>query len=139
MNLSGLFKTGDANFHCEDKNLSSQLKVSEHDQGNRSMLSLHLTTRAFDRTLIMSVTLNKNWSFPFRFTLVNMTKSAGNWEFGHIYWRNPWWNTSFFYAVLINFYALQNRISNLKIVLLEKSSIQTLITAKALFFPDNSS
>ena len=27
---------------------------------------------------------------------VNVTKSAGNWWFGHIYWRNPSWKTSFF-------------------------------------------
>ena len=25
-----------------------------------------------------------------------MTKSARNCGFGHIYWRNPWWKTSFF-------------------------------------------
>ena len=25
-----------------------------------------------------------------------MTKPAGNCEFGYIYWRNPWWKTSFF-------------------------------------------
>ena len=27
---------------------------------------------------------------------VNMTKSAGNCGFGHIYWRNPLWKTLFF-------------------------------------------
>ena len=27
--------------------------------------------------------------------LVNMTKSTGNWGFGHIYRRNPQWKTSF--------------------------------------------
>ena len=42
---------------------------------------------------------NKKWSFPLRISLVNVTKSAGNWGFGHIYWGNPQWKTSFFCAV----------------------------------------
>ena len=33
-------------------------------------------------------TLHKNWSFPLRILSVNVTKSAGNCGFGHIYWRN---------------------------------------------------
>ena len=32
--------------------------------------------------------LHKNWRFPLRISSVNMTKSAGNCGFGHIYWRN---------------------------------------------------
>ena len=31
---------------------------------------------------------------------VNVTKSAGNWGSGHIYWRNASWKTSFFGAVI---------------------------------------
>ena len=27
---------------------------------------------------------------------VNVTKSAGNCGFGQIYWKDPWWKTSFF-------------------------------------------
>ena len=41
-------------------------------------------------------TLHKKWSFPLRFSSVNVTKFAGNYGFGHIYWRNPYWKTSFF-------------------------------------------
>ena len=41
-------------------------------------------------------TLHKKWSFPLRISSVNVTKSAGNCEFGHIYWRNPEWKISFF-------------------------------------------
>ena len=41
------------------------------------------------------VTLYKKWSFPLRIFSVNVTKSAGNCGFGHIYWRNPPWKTSF--------------------------------------------
>ena len=33
--------------------------------------------------------LHKKWSFPVRISSVNVTKSAGNCWFGHIYWRNP--------------------------------------------------
>ena len=40
--------------------------------------------------------LHKKWSFPLRISSVNVTKSAANCGFGHIYWRNPQWKTSFF-------------------------------------------
>ena len=36
-----------------------------------------------------------SWSFPIRISSVNLTKSGGNCGFGHIYWRNPEWKTSF--------------------------------------------
>ena len=35
-----------------------------------------------------NLTLHKKWSFPFRISSVNVTKSAGNCRSGHIYWRN---------------------------------------------------
>ena len=35
------------------------------------------------------VSMYKKWSFPLRISSVNVTKSAGNCGFGHIYWRNP--------------------------------------------------
>ena len=38
----------------------------------------------------------KKLSFPLRTFPVNVTKSAVSWRFGHIYWRNPLWKTSFF-------------------------------------------
>ena len=34
--------------------------------------------------------------FPLRISHVNVTKFAANCGFGHIYWRDPWWKTSFF-------------------------------------------
>ena len=37
----------------------------------------------------LACALYKKWSFPFRTSSVNVIKSAGNWGFGHIYWRNP--------------------------------------------------
>ena len=40
--------------------------------------------------------LHKEWSFPVRISSANVTKSAVFWGFGHIYWRNPYWKTSFF-------------------------------------------
>ena len=33
------------------------------------------------------LSLHKKWSFPLRIHSVNVTKSAGNRGFGHIYWR----------------------------------------------------
>ena len=35
------------------------------------------------------ISLHKKWSFPLRISSVNVTKSAENCAFGHIYWRNP--------------------------------------------------
>ena len=34
--------------------------------------------------------------FSLRISSVNVTKSAGNYRFDNIYWRNPLWKTSFF-------------------------------------------
>ena len=39
--------------------------------------------------------MDKKLNFLLRIASVNMTKSAGNCRFGHIYWRNPPWKTSF--------------------------------------------
>ena len=47
------------------------------------------------------ILLHKKWSFPWRIYSANMTKSAGNCRFGHIYWRNPSWKTSFFGQCLL--------------------------------------
>ena len=44
-------------------------------------------------------TMHKKWSFPLRICSVNVTKSAKNCGFDDIYWRNPWWKISFFFAV----------------------------------------
>ena len=44
----------------------------------------------------MDSPLHKKWSFPLRVSSVNVIKSAVSCEFGHIYWRNPKWKTSFF-------------------------------------------
>ena len=40
-------------------------------------------------TILKAPTLQKNWSFSLRISSVNVTKSAENFGFGHIYWRNP--------------------------------------------------
>ena len=42
------------------------------------------------------ISLHKRWSFTLRISSVNVTKSAGNCGFGHIYRRNFLWKTSFF-------------------------------------------
>ena len=47
------------------------------------------------------ISLHKKWSFPLRISSVNLTKSAVSCGFGHIYWRNPSWKTSFFVQCLV--------------------------------------
>ena len=42
------------------------------------------------------ITLHKKWSFPLRISTVNVTKSEVSCGFGHLYWRNSKWKTSFF-------------------------------------------
>ena len=48
------------------------------------------------KRLLLHLTLHKKWSFLLRISSVNVTKSADFCGFGHIYWRNPQWKTSFF-------------------------------------------
>ena len=38
-----------------------------------------------------------------KFSPVNVTKSAVSGGFGHIYWRNPYWKTSFFVQCLLHY------------------------------------
>ena len=52
--------------------------------------------RLLEKTPCLLVTLHKKWSFPLRIFSVNVTKSAGNYGYGHIYWSNSWRKTSFF-------------------------------------------
>ena len=42
-----------------------------------------------NKRIIEISTLHKKWSSPLRISSVNVTKSAGNCGFSHIYWRNP--------------------------------------------------
>ena len=42
------------------------------------------------------ITTHKKWSFPWRISSENVTRSAVSCGFGHIYWKNPYRKTSFF-------------------------------------------
>ena len=44
----------------------------------------------------MQITLHRKWSFLFRISSLNLSKSAVSCGFGHICWRNPYWKSSFF-------------------------------------------
>ena len=66
----------------------------------RLWLELHEDVSLYSFSVI---TLNKKWILPLRFFSVSVTKSCG---FGHIYWRNLWWNTLFF--VQCQFWKLEN-------------------------------
>ena len=45
--------------------------------------------------------LHKKWSFPWRISLVNVTKSAGICKFGHIYSKNPQWEGNFIFCAVV--------------------------------------
>ena len=66
-------------------NVQNMLKVNNKD--NRAM--------SVD-VIMVALSLHKKWNFPSRISLVNVTTSAVSCALGHIYWRNPWWKTSFF-------------------------------------------
>ena len=55
-----------------------------------------MTVFIFSKLSWTFTTLHKKLSFPLRISSVNVIKSAVSYGFGHIYWRNPYWNTSFF-------------------------------------------
>ena len=59
-----------------------------------TLLRKTLAAKSFIIDVWHDLTLYKNWSFQWRNSSVNVTKSAGNFN------RNPSWKTSFFYALL---------------------------------------
>ena len=65
-------------------------------------------------TSVIDWKLDKKLSFPLKISLVTVTKSAVSCWFGHVYWRNHQWKTSFFVQgnMWINVcgYSLQRRI-----------------------------
>ena len=61
--------------------------------------------------------LHKKWSFPLRISSVDVTISAGNCRFGHVYWRNPSWKTSYFVQCWCSRYICSADIINLSIKL----------------------
>ena len=60
------------------------------------MNSLHKWQNVHTHDLFKGMTLHKKWSFPLRISSVNVTNTAVSCGFGHIYWRNSQWKTSFF-------------------------------------------
>ena len=48
-----------------------------------------ISSEVYFRGSIKNESLYKKWSFLLRISLVNLTKSAENCGFGHIYGRNP--------------------------------------------------
>ena len=54
------------------------------------------------------IPLHKKWGFPLTISSVNVTKSTGNCRFGHIYWRNPRWKTSFFVQCMVCYFSLRD-------------------------------
>ena len=50
-------------------------------------------------TLYHILHYTKQWNFPLRISSLNVTKFVYSCKFGHIYWKNLWWKTSFFFNV----------------------------------------
>ena len=75
---------GNAAYHNTQPQWKKVLKDDEirAEQNEGGLLKTESSDYPYD-------TLHKKWSFPSRVSSVNVTKSAGNCEFGHIYWRNP--------------------------------------------------
>ena len=69
-------------------------------------------------------------SFRLRISSVNVTKSAVNYGFVHIYWRNPWWKTSFFVRWM--FRAWIPKILKFSKIVLENETQLTAIRSYAL-------
>ena len=67
----------------------------------RLLLSLMVTSFIHLHLLhLYGISLHKKWSFLLWIYSVNVSKSAGNLGFGHIYWKNLYWKTSFFVECL---------------------------------------
>ena len=80
--------------------------------------------------------LHKKWNFPLRISSVNVTESAANWVFGHIYWRNPLLKTSFSvkWCFLGSFSEIaESFISEKKLLLNRKDGIPRNITQHVFF------
>ena len=76
-----------------DKNIFINFKIHIY------ATSLPLFLKSFFvniRKINSTLSLHKKWSFQMRIPSVNVTRSTGNYEFSHIYRRNPYWKTSFF-------------------------------------------
>ena len=63
-------------------------------------VSITIMEGGFNNNTKSMVSLHKKWSFPLRNSSVNVTKSVVTSGFGHIYWINPYWKTSFFVQCL---------------------------------------
>ena len=61
------------------------------------------------------LSLHKKWSFPLRIYSGNVTISAVFCLFGHIYWRNSLWRTSFFVQYFFLFWKILPKLLELHI------------------------
>ena len=71
-----------------------QVFMTNSTQPKNIMLVLFESSYIIIFIPFLKLTLHKKWSFPLRISSVNLTKSAGNYGFRHIYRRNHKWKTS---------------------------------------------
>ena len=70
-------------FHTRDAAKTCSIKVSQKAKQVVNMLTTSMDYKK------CRPTLHKKWSGPLRISSINVTKSARNCWFVHIYWRNP--------------------------------------------------
>ena len=81
------------------------MKISDNPQFRKSSAVCRATNNWSAK-----LSLHKNWNTPLRIFSVSVIKSVGMCEFGHIYWRNPWWKTSFFMQSFTIFFSYQCKL-----------------------------
>ena len=77
-----------------DKSSTKKQVFSDSSNRNNKILTFPIVAAAM--RVVGTFTAEKKGSFPLRISSVNVSKSVGHCGFGHIYWRNPSWETSFF-------------------------------------------
>ena len=69
---------------------------SQNHLQRRSSEATTLNEKLLLDNIFLFMVLHKKWRFPLKISSVNVAKSAVSCGFGHIYWRNLYWKTSFF-------------------------------------------
>ena len=86
------FDSDDDDFDVSEKekdNLSDENDPQNNPKACKKKSYLLLDSLSMKATLVWKCPLQKKRSFPLKISSVNVTKSAGNCGFGHVYRRNP--------------------------------------------------
>ena len=89
------FTLGFRNFTLSAK-FKRYLRNQVYQNKNKNVLGKSNTVQEDEVFHWLKKSLHKKWGFSSRISSVNLTKSRVSYGSGHIYWRSPWWKTSFF-------------------------------------------